>query len=262
MTQVHNRFVELCTCDMKDLFNYSFLPNYNLESFVINHSSQTNIGLVEDLIRSNFENTDILMIRSLVGCGATHLLFGIANKLESQLQKVSYLNLDNFPESLNPSNRRRNSLPLDTLKLMVKREISTAQFLVIDNFPNQQRWWLEVITDSESWLRLLIENFISAGGKLLCAQSEDDHANQQFSVVMFNRKIDEIHLSNPSKDLVRKVATRLFGNHLVESYLDKVYHRNMSMREVEAVFVAISAQQQLNKHLDIGEMLERMHIRK
>jgi hypothetical protein len=230
---------------------YRFNSNYNLESFVIDPASQTNIAKVGELLQAEFIGTDALIIRSKLGCGATHLLSGITHELESR--EIKLLNLNHkwlarhFLTERAAEYERQETLD----------ELNIGSYLVIDHVTTYNLI-RTISVKPGKWLGDAILSFLSSGGKLICAHSYNDTNHADLQVFLSSINVAEVYLDYPTFEAIQKMALTWFPTDFVSKYGSKeVYEKCINIREYENVLTSLEARERLRGSDEANSYFEK-----
>jgi len=248
---------EMMIPDMKNNMLNNERPWFSLDSFVLDKESQQNIEVVDQLLTSGYMDADVLIIESKMGCGATHLMWGVAQELKSKGDGLVYCNLDYCHLELRSAESGQHRTRISEANSSVLLTyLEDCSYLIIDNF-SDQRVFTDMIHRSKHWFRVILMDFLSSGGKLLCTQAGAKKTNDDFYEMLGKFKISEVHLGFPSKEILEKIAKHHFPLELIQQYGPEVYCRSKSVREYVNFFVTIDASKKLNGFYDVKNMLNR-----
>jgi hypothetical protein len=212
---------------------------YSLDSFVIDEQSQINIRSVHQLLESGFSDTDVLIIQSQRGCGSSHLMWGMAKELKSNKADLAYFVPDEFylvPQHAKTEEQRL--VVLEEKRTALLNKLDNCSYLLLDDFLGG-RIFANMIDNPKHWFRVILNNYILSGGKIICAHSDDDKIDCDFQEVLKGFCICHISLGFPSKIALEKSAQPHFPIELIQKYGQEVYCRSTSIRMYHALLTSI-----------------------
>lgn len=217
----------------------SFNPRDRMDSFVIDPASQTNISIVNNLLAADFIGTDVLIIRSKLGCGATHLLSGVTHELESRETKLFNLNHEWLARHLLTERAEESE------RQEIMAELNVGSYLVIDHVTSYDLIRIISVKPGK-WLGDAILSFLSSGGKLICAHHDNDENQADLLRFLSSFSVAEVYLNYPSFEVAQNIAMAEFDPDFVSRYSSKeLYGKCSSVREYENLLVTLLAKEQI-----------------
>jgi hypothetical protein len=208
----------------------------NLDPFVIDPARQANIAKVDELLQSDFAETDVLVIRSDQGCGGTHLLTGIAHALENLEKRLIYTSSYWLRENTRVVLKRKEFVD----------NLNTSSYLLIDDFSDYSGVGRMTAGPEGKWLGDAIIDFISSGGKVICTHADTDHKHSELLQFLSDFNISEVYLKYPSFEAVEKIAFAEHSPEIVSRYnIKELYEKCTSVRECEGMLISLHAREQL-----------------
>lgn len=211
--QIKTQFIQLTHCG-------------KLEEFCADHPEQT-VQPILDFINGS-EDANVLLIRSDIGNGGTHLLSGAANALLDRGEVILCMSSEMVL-------RHAVIMPEE-----IRRYIGNCSFVCIDYFDH-----LLNRPDPMKEVCSMLNLFLSEGGKIILQSSKSIDANG-ISRYLRARKLVQVTSEFPSFETLKKISLQHVNASVVEDLAESVFAKSEnSVRVVLGQMIAEDARRKL-----------------
>ncbi|MBL4586420.1 MAG: hypothetical protein JKX84_05105 [Flavobacteriales bacterium] len=183
---------------------------YSLENFIAENPESSIEKVVWFVTAQNQKK--VLVIKSDIGNGGTHLLKGLGKELLSRKVGVVLLN---GAEILDAYESKAN----------FERYLATCEYCLIGTLS-----YARFKTNDWNWLQGILVNFIQNGGKIGFTERMDMTVKRA-SNVFETSKILEVCLHYPSQNILRQIVKNVIPDNIIKLYSDEAFLRSSTVSE-------------------------------